>query len=167
MVLARKLHCVLQGKTLYSHSVSLQPGLKNYCTSKLNAWGTPCNGLASQQGGGGVEIPLDALGYWANGLLGSNADLQETGDPRQSVRAGIDASVKWLCKSSSAVLVTSMDVFCITAYAFPSTFNRAFWSPARVNSNKKHGQGGGGVTALIIAVWTESWLNKSPPKNLE
>ena len=36
------------GKTLYSHSASLHPGV---CTGELNAGGYPCDGLESHPGG--------------------------------------------------------------------------------------------------------------------
>ena len=41
---------VFLGKTLYSHGASLHPGVK-MGTSEVNAWGTPCDGLASHPGG--------------------------------------------------------------------------------------------------------------------
>jgi len=44
-------HCVVfLGKTLYSHSASLHPGLQKG-TGELNAGDNPCDGLASHPGG--------------------------------------------------------------------------------------------------------------------
>ena len=56
-------HCVVfLGKTLYSHSASLHPGVPANCWENLtNCCGVTCDGLASSPGG--VEILLAASCY--------------------------------------------------------------------------------------------------------